>query len=57
VRLDLPQDGLLTVGMARIALPSGRYNIAYAGEAFGDDRLPTPLTDLDPDIPPPCEEP
>jgi len=58
VRLDLPQNGnLLTVGIAKIFLPAGRYNIAYAGEAFGDDRYPTPLTDLDPDIPPPCEVP
>lgn len=30
--------------------------LMWAGEAFGPLRAPTPLGDLDPDVPPPCEE-
>jgi sulfoquinovosidase len=32
------------------------YTIKLAGAAFGDAAAPTPLTELDPQIPPPCEQ-
>ncbi|MEZ4473691.1 MAG: glycoside hydrolase family 31 protein [bacterium] len=47
--------GVLTIGAARLPLPAGRFDVAWAGEAFGADAAPTPLTELSPDIPPPCE--
>ncbi len=37
------------------ATPTHTWRIAIAGDAFGDITDPTPLTDLDPQIPPPCE--
>lgn len=51
--------GALAVGDARVTLTGETprdWTIAYAGAAWGEWAAPTPVGELDPDIPPPCEE-
>ena len=50
-------DGTLTADAASLTIAGagGRHWVAVAGDAWGEWAEPTPLTELDPDIPPPCE--
>ena len=41
--------------IVRVSGSTGPTELAYAGDAWGEWVAPTPLTDLDPDVPPPCE--
>lgn len=58
-RLVLQPAGAVEVvagdGFIRLDAAGGAWSLAYAGAAFGALAEPTPLTDLSPDIPPPCE--
>lgn len=51
-------DGVLEAGEATIRVSAGdrELRIAVAGDAWGALALPTPVGELAPDIPPPCEE-
>lgn len=55
IRLDGPTT--LRVGERWLELAEGRWEVLWAGAAWGQWRDPTPVTDLNPDIPPPCESP
>ena len=51
-------DLTLTVGAATLELHATvtqRYRVALASKAFGAQAAPTAVTDLHPDVPPPCE--
>ncbi|MEZ4269424.1 MAG: hypothetical protein R3F39_23945, partial [Myxococcota bacterium] len=51
--------GVLKSGAATVTLSgpakAGPTELALAGRAFGSLADPTTLTELDPDVPPPCE--
>ena len=51
-------DGTLTAGTANLTVEGadGRHWVAVAADGWGEWADPTDLTDLNPDIPPPCEE-
>ncbi|MCB9543126.1 MAG: hypothetical protein H6703_11845 [Myxococcales bacterium] len=59
VTLRAVGDATVTVGGATITIAGEGtrrdWHLAWAGEAFGAWRAPTPLGELDPDVPPPCE--
>ncbi len=51
--------GVVHLGAAQLTVTGpapARLDVRWAGEAWGDLAAATPLTDLHPDIPPPCEE-
>ncbi|MFT4702519.1 MAG: alpha-glucosidase [Bradymonadia bacterium] len=62
----LAQDGVRLTGPGELTLSDGgsivisgdapAIALSYAGDAWGEQREPTLLTDLTPDIPPPCDE-
>ncbi len=59
VRLVAVGEGDLQIGDARLSLSGGEprdWWIAYAADAWGEWAAPTIVGDLDPDIPPPCEQ-
>ncbi len=59
VYLPATADATLAVGDAALTLSGGEprdWYVAWAGVAWGPWAEPTPVGDLDPDIPPPCEE-
>ncbi len=48
--------GTLTAGPFVVPLEEGTWHLAVARAAWGELAEPTVVTDLDPDIPPPCAE-
>src|SRR5690606_12099292 len=51
--------GVVQLGDGQLAVSGdapARLDVAWAGEAWGELADPTPLSDLHPDIPPPCLE-
>lgn len=59
IYLPALRDGIVRVGDAELSLTGAEprdWWVSFAGEAWGEWAAPTPLGDLNPDIPPPCEE-
>lgn len=54
-RCTVEGPGVFTAGTATLTLPAGTWHLALGPDAWAEWAEPTPLTDLDPDIPPPCE--
>ena len=54
VRISGPS--VLEVGSARMALPEGRWRVYVGGRGWRPWNEPTALTELNPDISPPCHE-